>query len=98
MSNLAPNFFRCGDCRHATRLNRELHEYTIIPKCICGSRDWRVDNHRRKQWVNREGVYSTCHCSGLHHPHRKGSSVWCDYSKVPPSEEDYIQLRSKSYR
>lgn len=94
MKSQSPLFFRCGSCRHAKRLKKELHEYTRVPKCICGSTDWRVDSHRRNQWSNREGVYNTCSCNGLHYPHRKGSSVWCAHSKKDPTDEDHKSLRN----
>jgi len=81
--------YRCGKCRARKVLKRELWEYIRPPRCICGSNDWRLDMHRYKEWKNRTGVYATCHCDGLHHPHRKGSNVWCDHHKTGPTEQDF---------
>lgn len=83
--------YRCGACRGRASLARELWLYTRPPACkSCGVVDWRLDMHRTKELTTRTGVYNVCHCPGLTHPHRAGSSVWCELHETGPSEDDYV--------
>lgn len=83
-------FYRCGNCRTARVLPRELWNYLRPPACRnCFAKDWRMDMSRYKAWLNRTNPYNTCRCNGLHFNHRAGSNVFCVKSKVPPTEEDY---------
>lgn len=81
--------YRCGQCRARKRLNRELWQYISPPKCKCGSKDWRMDLHRTKEWLNKKGVYDSCDCHGYLYKHRKGSGCWCVHNKNGPDEQDF---------
>lgn len=84
-------YYRCGCCRARRVLNKELWEYTRPSKCYeCNSVDWRYDKHRYIEHKTKTGAYSTCHCDGVRHPHRKGSDVWCEHHKSGPTEQDFI--------
>ena len=62
---------RTGGCYKRKVLRRELWEYIRPPKCEhCGKIDWRLDLHRTKEHKTRMGVFKTCHCDGVEHPHR----------------------------
>ena len=83
--------YRCGQCTARRPLKREIWEYIRPPKCrTCGAIDWRFDLYRYKSFKNKTGVYDTCHCTGLIHPHRKASTVWCIEHKTGPTEQDFI--------
>lgn len=61
-------------------VGRNLAErYGITPP------DWpSLENQR-----TRTGVFKTCHCDGLHHPHRSGSDVFCINHPHGPTDSDF---------
>lgn len=85
--------YRCGQCRHRKRLNRELWEYSKVPACDnCTAQDWRLDLHRTKEHTTKTGAYSVCHCGQVPFPHRTGSDVFCEHSEKQPTDADYEAL------
>lgn len=74
-------FYRCGNCAARNSMRKELWQFVKVPACSCGSRNWRLDMFRYKEWKNRTGVYDTCFCGGsrgeVWWPHRKGSHIDC---------------------
>jgi len=79
--------YRCRhvNCRQRRALPKLLEDYIRIPKCKgCGRESLRRDLYQEKR--NKR---LTCNCDGSHHPHQKGSIVWCVDSKVKPTDEDY---------
>lgn len=79
--------YRCGRgaCRKIYTLSKPLSHYVREKKCSCGGtlHDYSCDRKRNKA--------RTCHCDGLHFPHKKGSSVWCSEHPTGPSEEDQME-------
>lgn len=84
--------YRCGQCHARRSLKRELWQYERPPKCRrCGTVDWRIDMARTREYLEGRGVFDTCYCDGLPHPHRTGSSVWCNAHPTGPTESDFIE-------
>ena len=82
--------YRCGNCRHAKVLNRELWEYLQPPSCpLCHSVDWRLDMSRYYAWLHQKPPFNVCHCDGAHFPHRKGSVPLCIHRTELPSSYFY---------
>jgi len=79
---------RCRSCGARNTLKRHPDDYVRDKKCTsCKAvNPYRVDWYRT---LGEESKKNTCHCDGLHYPHRKGSSVWCREHPTGPTEEDY---------
>jgi hypothetical protein len=88
--------YRCGACRARRSLRRELWQYLRPPRCReCSAVDWRLDLSRYREWQHRTGVFDTCYCGELHHPHRIGGSVWCLHHPTGPGPHDFRGCENK---
>lgn len=71
--------YRCRECEQRRTLPKAVEEYTRVPKCACGAKNWRLDQYMLK----REN--KTCSCSGYPFPHRWGGGS-CEHN---PNAEPY---------
>lgn len=65
--------YRCSHrhCRKRVTLPRPLEWYIREPKCkACGRRQLKHDPE-----VARRHARETCHCNGVHFPHRRGTII-----------------------
>lgn len=80
-------------CRNKTRcykrrtLRKPLEMYVREPRCLACGGELAPDKYRNTKELAPGRV---CHCGGLHHPHRKGGSVWCDHHPTGPTDEDFV--------
>lgn len=80
--------YRCSKksvCGQRRTLPKKIEEYVRRPKCLGCKRDsLTFDPAVRRQTKKR-----TCHCDGLHYPHRNGTEPWCNHAELGPTEDDY---------
>lgn len=72
MTNFQRTPCRCRRCDVRKTLPRHPDNYIRVPKCFCGSDEWRVDYYR----IHTEWGVKGCDCQGYEFPHRRGGG-WC---------------------
>lgn len=80
---------RCRYCRARRTLPKHPSKYLIrrYARCYsCGRDALSVDRFRK----HKEGKRYTCHCDGVHYPHRRGSLIWCIHHPTGPTEADFM--------
>lgn len=83
--------YRCtrANCRARRSLKQHMFQYqhNKEPKCsVCGGRLTFDEHHQANNSKH------TCTCDGLAYPHRRGSSVWCVYHPVGPTDIDFEEV------